>query len=68
MDEEEDFHRKSDVYFTTYCKGLIPCMKELRKIVFPGGKRWKTEDHSLYSKMKAVIKKARGHLIAAETV
>ncbi|KAI9780108.1 MAG: hypothetical protein M1816_003163 [Peltula sp. TS41687] len=63
VDEEEDFNRKTEVYFTTYCKDLIPCMKELREIVFPGGKRWKTEDHSLYSQVKAVIEKARDNLI-----
>ncbi|KAI9777078.1 MAG: hypothetical protein M1816_004916, partial [Peltula sp. TS41687] len=68
VDEEEDFNRKTEVYFTTYCKDLIPCMKELREIVFPGGKRWKTEDHSLYSQVKAVIEKARDNLIIEEAV
>ncbi|KAI9777079.1 MAG: hypothetical protein M1816_004917 [Peltula sp. TS41687] len=37
VSDEEYFNQVSEVYFTTYCKDLIPCMKELRKIVFPGG-------------------------------
>lgn len=62
VSEEESFDKTMSVFFTGYCKGLIPCVKELWKIVFPGGKRWKIEDRSLYTQMKAVIEKARDSL------
>ena len=66
--EEEGFDEMMSVFVTGYCKDLIPCVKELRKIIFPGGKRWKIEDRSLYTQMKAVIEKARDNLIAEEVV
>ncbi|KAH8727358.1 hypothetical protein GQ44DRAFT_738332 [Phaeosphaeriaceae sp. PMI808] len=36
---------------------LIPCIKELRKVVFPNGKRWLREDRQLYSRMKSILQR-----------
>ena len=68
VSEEKDFDEMMSVSVTGYCKDLVPCVKELWKIIFPGGKRWTTEDRSLYTQMKAVIEKARDNLITEGTV
>ncbi len=59
---EEDLSDIINTSFTIYCQPLIPCVKELRKIVFPGGQQWGTEDHGLYLRMKGVLMKARDNL------
>ena len=64
VNDEEDFNQTMDKYSTAYCKDLVPCVRELRKIVFPGGKRWRIEDHGLYSRMKMSFEQARDDLIA----
>ena len=51
-----------DDYFTKNCKPLIPCLKELHKVVFPEGRRWFTEHRGLYSDMKRILEKARDSL------
>lgn len=51
-----------DKGFSEYCKPLIPCIKELRKVVFPGGKRWPSEDRQLYSRMTDILEKTREDL------
>ena len=56
-----------DSYFTEHCKPLLPCLKELHQVVFPGGRRWFTEHRALYSDITKILKKARGN-IKAETV
>jgi preprotein translocase subunit SecE len=38
--EEDKSSKKVDESFTAYRKPLIPCIQELRKVVFPEGKRW----------------------------
>jgi hypothetical protein len=38
---------------------MIPCVNRLRKVVFPGGGRWKEEDKKLYSRMKEILQEAR---------
>ena len=68
VSEEEAFDKTMSVCVTGYCKDLVPCVKELLKIIFPGGKRIKTEDRSLYTQMRAVIEKARDNLITEGTV
>lgn len=68
VSEEERINKQMSVFVTDYCKDLIPCVEELWKIIFPGGKRWKAENHSLYSQMKAVIEKARDNIIKEEVV
>lgn len=42
--EEDKFSKKVDENFTAYYKPLIPCVQELRKVVFPEGKRWLRDD------------------------
>lgn len=56
-----------DDYFTNYCKPLIPCLKELHKVVFVGGRRWFSEHRELYSEMTRILEKARDN-IEAKTV
>ncbi|KAL2050312.1 hypothetical protein ABVK25_009420 [Lepraria finkii] len=48
-----------DENFTNHCKPLIPCLKELHGVVFPGGSRWFTEHRALCSEMKRIFVKAR---------
>jgi hypothetical protein len=62
VSEEDKFQEEMNENFSPYCKPLIPCMQELRKVVFPDGKRWLTEDTKLYSQMRAVLSKAREDL------
>ena len=64
--EEEDFNETMDKYSTAYCKDLVPCVRELRRIVFPGGKRWRTEEYGLYSRMKMSFEQARDNLLAPQ--
>ncbi len=56
---EEDGFDKTVTGFTPGCKSLIPCVQELRKHIFPNGKRYLGENKELYSQMKAVLDKAR---------
>jgi len=56
---EEDGFDKTVAGFTPGCKSLIPCVQELRKYIFPDGKRYLGENRELYSQMKAVLDKAR---------
>ena len=58
VDEEDKFAKEVNNTFTARCKPLIPCIQELRKVVFPGGKRWLREDRQLYSYMKSVLEQA----------
>lgn len=60
------FQKMLSSYVTPYCGPLIPCIKELWKIVFPQGRPWYSEDLNLYTQMKTVIKDARDSLAAAE--
>ncbi|KAL8699985.1 MAG: hypothetical protein Q9201_005694 [Fulgogasparrea decipioides] len=62
VSEEDGFDKEMRDNFSEYCKPLIPCMQELRKVVFPGGKRWLSEDRELYSRTTDVLEKAREHL------
>ncbi|KAF2452554.1 hypothetical protein BDY21DRAFT_329029 [Lineolata rhizophorae] len=57
--EEDSFSKEVGESFTEYCKPLVPCILELRKVVFPGGKRWLSEHRGLYPRMKAVLEEAR---------
>lgn len=57
--EQEKFDKEVDKNFTAHCKVLIPCIRQLRRVVFPGGKRSIREDRQLYSRMKSVLQQAR---------
>lgn len=59
IDDESDFDGIMEQHFTAYFKPFAPYVRDLRKEVFPNNRRWKTEDHCLYSAMKAVLKKAQ---------
>jgi len=56
---EEDGFDKTVAGFTPGYKSLIPCVQELRKYIFPNGKRSLGENKELYSQMKVVLDKAR---------
>lgn len=58
VDEEDKFAMDFDANVTAYCASLIPCMKELREVVFPEGKCWLREDRQLYSRMESVLQGA----------
>ncbi|KAH7053440.1 hypothetical protein B0J12DRAFT_698622 [Macrophomina phaseolina] len=57
--EEEEFENEVKQNFTEYCKPLVTCVQELRKVVFPGDRRRKNENETLYSQMMDVLEKAR---------
>ncbi|KAF2188774.1 hypothetical protein K469DRAFT_70746 [Zopfia rhizophila CBS 207.26] len=64
--EEDKFDKEVDRNFTAYCKKLEPCIQQLRKVIFPGGKRWLREHRQLYTQMKSVLEQARKDLISLE--
>ncbi|KAF1996945.1 serine/threonine-protein kinase Sgk2 [Amniculicola lignicola CBS 123094] len=66
MDEEDKFMEEVEKEFTAQCRPLIPCIQELRKVVFPEGKRWLREDRELYSRMKSVLQQAKKDLDTIE--
>lgn len=59
MSEGDKFQEEMKQNFSPYCKSLIPCMQELRKAVFPEGKRWLMKDKKLYSQIKAVLEEGK---------
>ena len=61
--EEVSFDR-AIAEFTPTCQPLIPCVQELRKCIFPDGKRWLCENKELYSQIKAVLVKAREGIVS----
>ena len=64
IDNDTDFDQSLKKCVTPYCWDLISCIKSLRKILFPGGQRWTTQDRSLYSRIKAELGQAIGNLTA----
>jgi len=56
--EEERFD-KTTAGFTPSCQPLAPCVRDLRRYIFPNGKRWFAESKELYSQITAVLEKAR---------
>ncbi|KAF2193607.1 hypothetical protein K469DRAFT_239099 [Zopfia rhizophila CBS 207.26] len=64
--EEDKFDKEVDRNFTAHCKKLKPCIQQLRKVVFPGGKRWLREHRQLYTQMKSVLEQARKELVTLE--
>lgn len=63
---EDRFDEEVISNFTAYCRPLIPCMQELRKVVFPGGSSWLREHRQLYTKIKSVMEQARKDLVTLE--
>ncbi|KAF2676778.1 hypothetical protein K458DRAFT_468226 [Lentithecium fluviatile CBS 122367] len=66
VDEEDKFAKEVVENLTTYCTPLIPCTKELRKVVFPEGKRWLKEGRGLYSRINSVLQQASNRLDTLE--
>jgi len=64
--EEDKFHMEIEENVTTYCTSLIPCIEELRNVVFPEGKRWLKEDRQLYSRMKSILQHTLDTLATAQ--
>ena len=48
--------------FTPNCQSLVPCIRDLRRYIFPNGKRWLRENKELYCQVKAALEKAKEDL------
>jgi len=59
VSDEDIFHKTAMEYFTDYYEPLVPWLNRLRRVVFPNGGRWKSEDRELYSRIKEIIREAR---------
>ncbi|KAK4103865.1 hypothetical protein N658DRAFT_564856 [Parathielavia hyrcaniae] len=59
VSDEDIFRKTTEESFTEYYRSLVPWVNTLRKVVFPGGGRWKTEDSGLYDEMRGILEKAR---------
>ena len=59
--EEERFN-KTIAGFTPTCQPLAPCVQDLRRYIFPNGKRWLGENKELYSQIETVLEKAKKDL------
>ncbi|KAF2192053.1 hypothetical protein K469DRAFT_719131, partial [Zopfia rhizophila CBS 207.26] len=60
--KEDKFNLEVNENFTPYCKPLVSCIQQLRKVVFPNGKSWEREDMELYSQMKSILMEIRKDL------
>ncbi|KAI8966288.1 hypothetical protein F5Y11DRAFT_309959 [Daldinia sp. FL1419] len=58
VSDEELFRKTMTEFFTIYYEPLIPWVSKLRRLVFPGGGRWKREDIGLYSSMTGILREA----------
>ena len=56
---EETSDQNMYEWFTVFSGKMIPCMQELRRALFPGGKRWLSEDRSLCGRVKTILREAR---------
>ena len=59
VSDERDFLNTAEENFTSHYRCLIPCINNLRKVVFPNGRRWEREDSQLYSSMKNILREAQ---------
>ncbi|KAF1811423.1 hypothetical protein P152DRAFT_467085 [Eremomyces bilateralis CBS 781.70] len=60
--EEMDFLKTVGQFFTPYYQPLIPCVNRVRRVVFPGGRRRRKPDPTLYSDMKKTLQEAQKDL------
>jgi hypothetical protein len=58
VSDEDIFRKTTDEFFTKYYRPLVPWVNKLRKVVFPGGGRWKREDSGLYMQMREILVEA----------
>ncbi|RAH68883.1 protein kinase family protein [Aspergillus aculeatinus CBS 121060] len=63
VSDEDLFFRTMRNFFTEYYKPLMPWVNRLRRVVFPGGRMWKSEDEGLYASMIEVLQAAEEHLL-----
>jgi hypothetical protein len=56
--DENFFLKTASAYFTKYYQPLVTWVNRLRRVVFPGGGRWK-EDKGLPSQMKEILQTAQ---------
>lgn len=65
--DEGDFLNSEANNFSPYYQPLVPWVNRLRRVVFPGGSRWKVDDVTLYSRMKESLLEAQEDLtVSAE--
>ncbi|KAH7025329.1 hypothetical protein B0J12DRAFT_686493 [Macrophomina phaseolina] len=60
-----DFDVEVEDNFTSYCRPLISCIQQLRKVVFPNGRSWDRQEEErrrLYFEMMSVLDEARTDL------
>jgi hypothetical protein len=62
VSDDEIFNTTVMENFTEHYKPLIPCIKKLRRKVFPGGGRWRVSNPKLYEEMKKLLKTAHDEL------
>ena len=55
---EHKFINNAKDTFTKYWQPLVPWVNRLRRMVFPGGLQWETEDASLYRRMRELLAEA----------
>jgi hypothetical protein len=60
--DERDFVKAVEENFTPYFQPLIPYVNRLRRMVFPGGGRWREPNPKLYFEMKEIFRAARDDL------
>lgn len=58
ISEENDFLRIAGDYFTPSYQSLISCVNRLRRLVFPGGGRWKKPNSNLPQNMIKMLQDA----------
>ncbi|TWU70363.1 hypothetical protein ED733_000050, partial [Metarhizium rileyi] len=59
VSDERDFRQTAEENFTAYYQPLIPCVNRLRKAVFPNGRRWVSEDDTLYLSMRSILRESQ---------
>ncbi|KAI1286608.1 hypothetical protein F5Y03DRAFT_380583 [Xylaria venustula] len=56
IDEEGNFLKIAERSFASYYRPLIPWVNELRRVVFPNGRRWQQVNDKLYSRMRQILR------------
>ncbi|KUI70863.1 G protein-coupled receptor kinase 2 [Cytospora mali] len=54
---KKDFARTMDTYCQPYFESVAPWLEKLRKVVFPGGVEYQSDNERLYSQMRDVLQK-----------
>ncbi|OJD28400.1 hypothetical protein ACJ73_00178 [Blastomyces percursus] len=59
VNDESDFLRLAEDYFTPYYRSLTHCVNRLRRLVFPDGGRWKKPNFNLSRNMIETLQDAQ---------